>query len=123
MLDILRFVHAHGWSHGDLRPEHALIHPEDHAMRLISWGSAQQDARTQSRDLLRCARTVVVLVSGASGSGTIPEVVPAPVANLLTRASQDETFCRTQGAQGLDDALRASAREAFGPPSFVHLSV
>lgn len=125
MLDILRFVHAQGWSHGEVRPEHALVHPEDHGIRLISWGSAQQRASVtdQAKDLSRCARTVLVLVSGASGSGSVPNDVPAGLAKLLTRASEDEAFCRTQEAQGLDDMLRAAAHEAFGPPSFVPLVI
>jgi serine/threonine protein kinase len=123
MLDILRFVHAQDWSHGDVRPEHALVHPEDHAVRLISWGSAQKGAHNHAMDLLRCARTVVVLVTGASGSESVPNAVPPALAKLLTRASQDEAFCRTQGAQGLDDLLRAAAHEAFGPPSFVPLNI
>jgi serine/threonine protein kinase len=123
MLDALHFVHAHGWSHGDVRPEHALVHAGDHAVRLISWGGAAKDARHQALDLVRCARTVMVLVSGASGADTLPGRVPVPLANLVTRASRDETFCRTQGAQGLDDLLRAAAQEAFGPPSFVPLNI
>lgn len=123
MLNVLRFVHANGWSHGDIRPEHALVHPGDHAVHLISWGSAQKDANNQAADLLRCAKTVVVLVSGTSGSGAVPGAVPPALARLLTRASQDEAFCRAQGAQGLDDLLRTAAQEAFGPPSFVPLTI
>ena len=123
MLDILRFVHAKGWSHGDVRPEHALVHPEDHAIRLISWGSAQKNAQNQAMDLLRSARITVVLLSGASGSGSLPNTVPPALAKLLTRASQDEAFCRAQGAKGLDDMLRTAAQEDFGPPSFVPLNI
>jgi serine/threonine protein kinase len=123
MLDTLRFVHAQGWSHGDVRPEHVLVHPEDHAVRLISWGSAQKDVHSQAADLLRSARTVIVLLSGANGSGSVPDSVPPALAKLLSRASQDEAFCRTQGAKGLDDMLRAAAHEAFGPPSFVPLNI
>lgn len=123
MLDTLRFVHTQGWSHGDVRPEHALVHPGDHAVRLISWCSAQKDARNQATDLLRSARTTVVLLSGANGSNSVPASVPPALAKLLTSASQDEAFCRTQGAQGLDDMLRAAAHDAFGPPSFVPLNI
>jgi serine/threonine protein kinase len=121
MVDILRFLHAQGWSHGDIRPEHALVHPQDHAVRLISWSSAQKNAHAQTADLMRSARTVLVLVSAAAGS--VSSNVPAGLATLLTRASQDEAFCRTQTAQGLDDLIRAAASEAFGPPSFVALDI
>jgi serine/threonine protein kinase len=114
MLDILRFIHAQGWSHGDVRPEHALVHPEDHAVRLISWGSAQKNPRHQSMDLLQSAKTTAAL---------LPHSVPPALGTLLTRANQDEAFCRQQGAQGLDDLLRAAAHEAFGPPSFVPLNI
>jgi serine/threonine protein kinase len=125
MLDNLGFVHAQGWSHGDVRPEHALVHPEDHRILLISWGSAQKGASEtdHAKDLVRCARTVLVLVSGTSGSGSVPDDVPAGLAKLLSRATQDEAFCRTHGAQGLDDLLRAAAHEAFGPPAFVPLTI
>jgi serine/threonine protein kinase len=117
MLDILRFVHAQGWAHGDVRPEHALVNPEDHAVRLISWGSAQKGATAddQAKDLSRSARIALVLVKGAS--------VPAGLADLLNRASQDEAFCRTHSASGLDKLLREEAQKAFGPPAFVPLNI
>jgi hypothetical protein len=35
----------------------------------------------------------------------------------------DVDFCRTQGAEGLDALLRAEAKAAFGPPSFVPLTI
>ena len=125
LLDVLHFVHARGWSHGDVRPEHALVHPQDHGVRLISWGSAQKggSAGDQATDLLRSARVVQVLVTGIDDTGAALSRTPAALADLLTRASQDEKFCQTQGAQGLDNLLRAAAQEAFGPPSFVPLNI
>jgi serine/threonine protein kinase len=125
LLDVLHFVHAQGWSHGDVRPEHALVHPQDHAVRLISWGSAQKGvgAGDQAKDLLRSARVAQVLVSGIDNSGAALSRTPAALAELIKSASQDEKFCRAQGAQGLDNLLRAAAQEAFGPPSFVPLNI
>ena len=125
LLDVLHFVHAQGWSHGDVRPEHALVHPQDHAVRLISWASARRDASEKDRaaDLVRSAKVVMVLLSGAGGVGAVPHGVPAGLAELVTRASEDADFCRNQGAQGLDASLRAAAQAAFGAPSFVPLIV
>ena len=125
MLEVLSFVHRYGWSHGDVRPEHALVHPQDHGVLLIGWGSAQKgaDAKERGKDLLRSARVVIVLLSGAGGSGAVPTQVPTELAELLTQASQDEEFCRTQGAEGLDALLRAAAKAAFGPPAFVPLTI
>ncbi|HEX5000699.1 MAG TPA: serine/threonine-protein kinase [Terriglobia bacterium] len=125
MLDVLHFVHVQGWSHGDIRPEHALVHPADHGVRLISWASAEKDADIdrQAMDLVRSARVALVMACGAGDASTIPGAVPAGLATLLTRASQDQAFCKAQRAEGLDTLLREAAKEAYGPPSFVPLSI
>lgn len=125
LLDVLHFLHAQGWSHGDVRPEHALVHVQDHGIRLIGWASAQKDAgeKAQATDLLRSARVVRVLLCGTGGSGAIPQGVPTGLTELLMSASEDEAFCRTHGAQGLDALLRTVAREAFGAPSFLPLII
>ena len=125
MLDVLHFLHAQGWSHGDVRPEHALVHAADHGVLMIGWASAKKGAGEKARaaDLLRCARVVRVLVCGTGGSDVIPLGVPAVMAELLTRTCDDQDFCLTQGAQGLDALLRAVAQEAFGAPSFLPLII
>lgn len=125
ILGVLRFIHSVGWAHRDVRPEHALVHPKDHGVRLIGWSAAQKGAgaKDQAADLLRSARVVLVLLSGASGAGSLPSQVPAGLAQFVTRAAQDEDFCRAQGAEGLDNLLREEARAAFGPPVFVPLAI
>lgn len=125
MLEALDFIHRHDWAHGDIRPEHALVHPQDHGVRLIGWASAQKGAgpKGKAADLMRSARVIQVLLCGTGGSGAIPGTVPAGLAQLVTRATQDEDFCRAHGAEGLDAALRAEAKAAFGPPAFVPLAI
>jgi len=125
MLDILNFIHHHGWSHGDVRPEHALVHPHDHGVCFIGWSSARKGARNndQVADLCRSARVVQVLLCGAGGSGAMPGGVPDNLAQLVTKAGTDQDFCRSQGASGLDTLLRAEANAAFGPPAFVPLAI
>lgn len=125
MLDVLHFLHAQGWIHGDVRPEHALVHAANHGVLLIGWASAQKntDERAAAVDLVRCARVVRVLVCGAAGSGKLPPSVPAAFSELLTQASEDDLFCQAQGANGLDILLRRAAQEAFGPPSFLSLDI
>jgi serine/threonine protein kinase len=124
MLEILNFIHRHGWCHGDVRPEHALVHPRDHGVRLIGWSSARKGAgeKDQAGDLCRTARVARVLLCGAGGPD-MPHNVPTGLAELVTRAATDEGFCRSQGAEGLDALLRAEAQAAFGPPSFVPLTI
>jgi len=125
MLEVLNFVHNHGWAHGDVRPEHALVHPQDHGVRLIGWSSAKKGAaeKDKAADLRRSARVVQVLLCGASGSSVLPGGVPTGLAQLVTIATTDDNFCRSQGAEGLDALLRAEAKAAFGPPSFVPLTI
>lgn len=120
MLDVLHFIHAQGWSHGSISPEHALVHPQDHGVRLIGWAEARKNATPQAKaaDLMRSARVVQVLLGGAD---TLPAQVPPVLASLITRAAQDEAFCIAQGASGIDAVLLAAARDAFGPPVFVPL--
>jgi len=122
LLEVLNFVHQHGWSHGDVRPEHALVHPHDHGVRLIGWTSAKKGGN-KAADLLRSARVVQVLLCGAGGLDSWPGGVPGGLGQLVTRAASDEDFCRSHGAEGLDTLLRAEAKAAFGPPAFVPLTI
>jgi len=124
MLELLNFIFTNGWCHGDVRPEHALVHPQHHGVRFIGWSSARKGTgeKDQAADLSRSARVVQVLLGGASGPG-LPDSVPAGLAQLVTRAATDEGFCRSQGGAGLDAQLRAEATAAYGPPSYVPLEI
>lgn len=121
ILNILHAVHSQGWSHGDVCPEHALVQPEDHGVRLISWASATKGASAQQKaaDLKRAALVVRVLLCGASD--VVPVAVPQGLADLLRNTWDDLGFCLKHGAHGLDVLLQSEARKAFGPPSFVPL--
>lgn len=123
LLDGLHIIHALGWAHGDIRPEHALVHPRDHGILIIGWGAARKgaDPAAQAADLMRSARVVQVLLGGASGVEAAERRAPAPFAELLAKTAGDENFCRQHGAAGLDALLRAAAEKAFGPPAFVPL--
>lgn len=125
MLDGLHFTHAQGWSHGNVRPEHALVHPRDHGVRLIGWSEAKKnaDAADKAADLMRSARVVQVLLSGSAHAGSIPDNVPAVLADLVGQAVGDAEFCQRHGTDGLDRLLREAALTAFGPPTFVPLIV
>lgn len=123
LLDGLHFIHAEGWIHGSVRPEHALVHPQDHGVCLIGWAAARKNAEpnAQAADLMSAARVVQVLLVGSIDSGTLPGGVPAGLGSLVTRAAQDGEFCIEQGASGLDALLLSAARDAFGDPAFVPL--
>ena len=126
VLDVLGFVHAAGWTHGDLRAEHWLVQPRDHGILLVGWGEARADAspHTIGRDLCQSAWTLRRLLCGdhpdkAPGFGTS---TPDPLVRLLRLASEDSDWCATQGAEGIDAQLRLAARESFGAPRFLDFS-
>ncbi len=123
LLDVLHFVHALGWAHGAVRPDHALVHPADHAVRLIGWASARAGSRPEERaaDLVHAARTVAVLAGAEGAVDALPAKVPSPLRSLIALAATDADFSLREGATGLDSRLRHAAQEAFGPPTFVPL--
>jgi len=125
VLGMMAFVHSRGWVHGDVRPEHVLVHPGDHVARLIGWASARQDASDSAptADLMRSARIIQILLGGSSEAGSGMNQVPVELSSLVKQAADDAAFCQQQGALGLDAALRSAARAAFGPPTFVPLDL
>lgn len=119
LLEVLGYVHGAGWTHGDVSPEHALVHPGDHGVLLIGWSRARQGGRV-AHDLMQSAWTVRSLLQGPGDTEpAIPARLPKPLADLLQAASTDAGWCERIGATGLDQALVAAARAAFGPPQFV----
>lgn len=124
VLDLLSFVHASGWTHGDLTADHWLVHPRDHGIHLVGWAHAQRNAspETIARDLMQTAWTVRSLLCGGDDLPAIPNGIPAPLADLLRQSSEDADWCAQTGATGVDQALKAAARKAFGPPTFIPFS-
>ncbi len=119
VLELLGYIHAAGWAHGDLRAAHWLLHPADHGVLVIGWSRARQGGDTP-RDLMQSAWTIRALLSGEGGDRpAMPSRLPTPLADVLHAASEDATWCARLGAQGIDQALTAAAREAFGPPQFI----
>ncbi len=121
ILEVLAFVHANGWTHGDLSPEHLLVHPRDHGVLIIGWGRALRghDAKRIARDLMQSAWTIRALLRGGNDLPSIPATTPEPLAELLRRASEDADWCARTGAQDLDQAVLAAARQAYGKPRFI----
>ncbi|SOD26132.1 hypothetical protein SAMN05518800_2260 [Variovorax sp. YR752] len=126
MLEVLAFVHGAGWTHRDLSPAHALVHPRDHGVLLIGWSRAQHatgaaQGSAVARDLMQAAWTVrAVLHGGAAGEPGFGSHTPAPLVALLRQCSEDAATCRRLGAQGIEQELSAASREAFGASKFVH---
>ena len=121
ILEVLAFVHDSGWSHGDLAPEHLLVHPRDHGVLIIGWGKARASAAPAAiaRDLMQSAWSMRALLCGGDEVPNFSSAIPVPLANLLRRCSEDADWCAGTGARGVDQQLAGAAREAFGPPRFI----
>ncbi|MCM8596008.1 serine/threonine-protein kinase [Accumulibacter sp.] len=121
VLDVLGFVHASGWCHGDLLPEHWLVQPRDHGVLLVGWAAARKlgSGGDVARDLMQSAWTVRMLLGGSDDQPRIADSVPAPLRRLLQRCCEDAAWCASSGALGVDEALVAAAGAAFGAPRFV----
>jgi hypothetical protein len=127
MLEVLAFVHDAGWTHRDLSPAHALVHPRDHGVLIVGWSRAQQasgpaHAAAAARDLMQSAWTVRAVLHGGKpdDSPGLGDRTPAPLAALLRRCSEDAAECQRLGARGIEQALSTASHEAFGTPQFVH---
>lgn len=125
ILEVLAYAHAAGWSHGRLHPGHLLVQPRDHGILIIGWaGATAAGAASCARDLQQAAwsmRAMLAPPRDANPPG-MPAAVPAPLASLLRRASEDAAWCRATGAGRLDELLQVAAAEAFGAPRFIDFS-
>jgi hypothetical protein len=125
VLEVLAHVHAGGWSHGRLGPEHLLVHPADHGVLIIGWAGARRcryGGPEQARDLMQLAWAMRALLSDIWDEPPLARSTPAPLAHLLEQASSNATWVATQGAEGLNQLLGRAAREAFGPSRFIDFS-
>lgn len=100
-LELLGFVHASGFAHGAILPEHLLIHARDHGVMLVGWSRAAPlvDPSSDLAALAECIRAL----------GPLPKELAA-----LAHAPAHDAWA-------LGDAVRRAARDAFGPARYVVL--
>ena len=67
VLGTLGLIHGQGWAHGQLSPEHLLLHPRDHGVMVLGWSQARPNASSQARakDLLQAAWSIRVALCGS----------------------------------------------------------
>lgn len=130
ILEILGFVHASGWAHGDLALANLWVHPHDHLVHLVGWSAALpleagRDPRrpTVVRDLAQSGWAIRSLLAGKTATAPPLAGAPAPLAALVRRVTEEPDYLSGRGARQLADEVGQAAREAFGPPLFVHLEI
>jgi predicted RNA-binding Zn-ribbon protein involved in translation (DUF1610 family) len=143
LLELLGWVHASGWAHGALLPEHLVVHARDHGVLVVGWSCAQplgggerlaalcperaafyppelaaHAPPSAASDLAMAARCVAYATCG--GGVRVPPSLPAPLASLL-RPYVEGGPAPEGDAWRLEKRVAAAAREAFGPPTYVNL--
>jgi len=123
VLEVLAYLHDNGWQHGDLCPEHLLVHPRNHGVQMIGWTRARHGGPGAVQDLMQLAWSMRMLLAGQAASGDhpppLPASTPAPLAALLLAGSEDERWCAQHGARGILAQLGEAAGQSFGASRFV----
>lgn len=139
ILELLAFVHAAGFVHGAILPEHLLVHARDHGVRLVGWScagprgsrfAAVQPSRADyypvdperavlatSVDLAMSARCVRALAGAGSA-----QLAETPFGRLLDVVADFAEPARLDAAALLHEVSEA-AHATFGPPRYVVLSM
>lgn len=120
---LLGWVHLNGVSHGNIRPEHILIHPLNHAATLLGWSSAAvtKAAFNPEADIAAAAKCLIYVLGGDHVAGALPGHIPEPLADfLLAHAGflTEQPGRRSSDALQVEKSLRAVARQVFGPPQY-----
>lgn len=106
ILELLVWLHASGFVHGAISPEHVVVNARDHGAMLVGWSRAAKADRGHE-DVAQAARTIGSVLGGAA--------TPS-FAALLIR-------CATRGGDAavVEQECLAAARKDFGPSRFVPL--
>lgn len=120
VMGTLGLIHGQGWAHGQLSPEHLLLHPRDHGVMVLGWSQANPNTSSQARahDLLQVAWSIRVALCGSGDPEELPSSLPTPLAELLER-SCDQRWVEGQDPSRIDLALQEASKQAFGPPQFI----
>jgi len=146
-LSLLGYAHSRGILHGNLRPEHILVRPEDHNIRILDWSYAiHRPAETgqgfrlidthygppeaqahkpplPASDLFSLGRCMVYLLGGDPLTGELPASVPERLTRMLRFFLRESPVQRPQDAWEMYNELEKLRDELFGPHRFVEFRV
>lgn len=133
ILETLSFVHANGFVHGAVLPQHVLIQRGEHGVRLVGYGCAAGEGKplnviVERYESFYPPELRVKHVLGADSDvkmasrcvrfllGDQPSRFPPDLEALLNTACDDRTSFAN--AWALREQIGATAGRVFGPPSF-----
>lgn len=143
ILEILSFIHNSGMVHSAILPSHLLIQENEHRVRLVGYSSAgrfgeklrtisqsyesyypesirSHSSLTAQLDLTMSARCIVATLGGNPRTGTLPNTVPARLAQLVQQiALTKPAGSAREDAWSIREELSVIAKEVFGSPQFI----
>jgi serine/threonine protein kinase len=146
-LSILGYAHGRGILHGNLRPEHFLVSPDDHNVWLLDWTCAiQRPADTgqgfraadplygapeahrrqppvPASDLYALGQLMVFAFGGDPSCKSLPGRVPEPLERFTRFFLKEGPLQRPQDAWEMYHALEKIRDQIYGPHRFVEFQV
>jgi hypothetical protein len=145
MLEVLAWVHESGWVHCAILPQHIVINAREHGLMIVGFSCANRidghafalhesqrefypdavprgDRLPAAVDLVMAARVIAYLLGGNS-EFVFPPSVPAPISDLVRASATADVFSFRENARDVLNRVSLAAKEAFGPPRFVELTM
>jgi hypothetical protein len=143
ILEVLAFLHASGMAHGAVLPSNLLIQQNEHGVRLVGYACAGRFGENLSivsqgceayypqpaqawlklspqLDLVMSARCVSALLGGEPAGASLPEAVPARLAEIVQRVARYDPTGKTKiDAWSIREELGQIADQVFGAPKFI----
>ncbi|MFA5185294.1 MAG: hypothetical protein WC551_02315 [Patescibacteria group bacterium] len=145
LLEGLGYIHRQTVVHGGIIPFNVLIHPEDHAAKLIGWNAAVVDpVRTfdyvrlvhddfrefyppeilekeppmPATDIFMAAKCMVYILNGDMKTDRMPDEVPDYLRNFLKSCLIENPYQRPNDAWQVRDEFDQFMRDHYGPPRY-----
>lgn len=137
LLEMLSFIHNSEMVHGAVLPAHLLVQDNEHGIYLVGYsrcakpgahlstipsgfedyysGTAPSGGLVPKSDLIMSARCLLYLLGGEPARASLPESVPAPLAELVIHTANGDW---SADAWALRQELGTLADRVFGEPRF-----
>lgn len=145
LLEGIDWVHRQGFVHGGINPDHVLIFPKNHGIKILDWSYAAKSGSTLKAiskahrayyptevlakkpltfgaDVFMIAKCVMAMLGGDVETGIVPGTTPRAYIGMI-HASTLPAMHRYQDAFELYEQLKTHLRSLFGPAKFIEMTM